>query len=323
MADALNLGESSLRRWLDRRAAALAEPSPLGRPKVIPLEAAREIRKCYQDHFCQWGPQVLAWWCKRKKLGDWCASTIAEVIADLREDPVPAPVPVRYEVTASEVMWSEDGTGFKENGRKKELLVLQDEHSRFKLNHRLTRGPACEEDVVEYVREAFERYGAPLVLKHDGGSIFHGEQMIQLLSEYQVLDLTGPRAWPGYNGKKERSFRDVKCYVRAMRRHGAGGTLSEQVGEAIEDLNLYRPRPVLGGRTAREVLDQGQIELPDRQRFRKEVEKEEQRWLDQARSRAERDRARRRAIEAVLLSYKFLEISGDVSRNCEDGTATD
>ena len=80
---------------------------------------------------------------------------------------------------------------------------------------------------------------------------------------------------------------------------------------------------MLAGRTACEAYTQDRIELPDRRQFRMEVEKEEQRGLDQARSRAERNRARRRAIEKVLLSYRFLEISGDVSRNCEAETATD
>jgi hypothetical protein len=202
------------------------------------------------------------------------------------------------------------------------LLILQDEHARFKVNHKLVSGPADGEDVIEYLREAFDRYGAPLVLKHDGGGIFHSDGMVQLLNQYQVLDLTGPRSWPQYNGKKERSIRDVKSYERAMRRHGAGGTLRQRVDETILDLNVDRPRPVLSGRTALEVFAHDRIELPDRQQLRKEVEKVEQRWLDQARSRTERDRARRRAIEEVLLTYKLMNVSGDVSRNYEAESQT-
>jgi hypothetical protein len=250
-------------------------------------------------------------------LGNWCASTIAAVIADLREEPEPVPAPIRYEITASQVMWSEDGAGFRENGCKKELLILQDEHARFKVNHRLVSGPADEEDVVAYLREAFDRYGAPLVLKHDGGGIFHGDRMVKLLEEYEVLDLTGPRAWPRYNGKKERSIRDVKSYERAMRRHGVRGTLAQRLDRTIQDLNIDRPRPMLGGRTAAEVYADDRIELPDRRKFRKEVEIAERRWLARARSRAEENSARRRAIEEVLLAYKFMNLSGDVSRNYE------
>jgi len=317
MAEVMDTSVPSLRRWQRRRAVAPAEPAQLGRPKVIHDAAVGEIRHCYQQHFGQWGPQVMALWCEREGLGNWCPSTVATVIADLRDEPEPAPAPIRYEITAAQVMWSEDGTGFRENGRKKELLILQDEHARFKVNHRLVSGPADEDDVVVYVREAFDRYGAPLVLKHDGGGIFHSDKMVRLLEDYGVLDLTGPRAWPQYNGKKERSIRDGKSYERAMRRHGVRGTLTQRLGRTIHNLNIDRPRPVLAGRTAAEVFAGDRIELPDRQQFRKEVEIAEQRWLAKARSRAEQNRARRRAIEEVLLAYKFMNLSGDVSRNYE------
>jgi transposase InsO family protein len=322
MAEVLDTSVPSLRRWLARRTAVLAEPSVLGRPTVIPREAAHRIRKCYLEHFCQWGPQVLALWCHREHLGDWCATTIASVIDDLREDPEPRPAPIRYEITASNVMWSEDGTGFKENGRKKELLLLQDEHARFKVNRRLVTGPAQSEDVIEYLREGFDRYGAPLVLKHDGGGIFHSHEMVQLLEEYGVLDLTGPRAWPQYNGKKERSIRDVKGYERASRRHGVGGTLKDRLDAAVWDLCWDRPRPMLEGSTSGEVYTRDRIQLPDRDTIRKEVEKAEQRWLERAPSRDQQQRARRRAIEEVLLRYGLMKISGDVSRNYEAENGT-
>jgi len=323
VAEVLDLSIPSLRRWERRREAAPAQPAQLGRPKAIADTAAVKIRGCYQEHFGQWGPQVMALWCGREGLGDWSPSTIAAVIADLQEAPEPVPTPIRYEITASQVMWSEDGTGFRENGSKRELLILQDEHARFKVNHRLVCGPADEDDVVEYVREAFDRYGAPLVLKHDGGGIFHSGAMKTLLAEYEVLDLTGPRSYPQYNGKKERSIRDVKSYERAMRRHGVPGSLAQRLDRTIEDLNIDRPRPMLAGRTAAEVFADDRIELPDRRKFRKEVEIAERRWLARARSRAEENSARRRAIEEVLLAYKFMILSGDVSRDYDAQMRTD
>jgi len=114
-------------------------------------------------------------------------------------------------------VWAEDGAGFRERGRKKELLVIQDEHSRYKVNHRLVDGPATGEDVCDYLEQAFEQHGAPLVLKHDGGAIFHTEGVRNLLRRWGVIELTGPRYYPQYNGKKERSIRDIKSYERAMR----------------------------------------------------------------------------------------------------------
>jgi len=70
--------------------------------------------------------------------------------------------------------------------------------------------------------------------------------------------------YPPFNGKKERSIRDIKSYERAMRRHTTGTTLCELLGEAIHDLNEQRPRPVLCGRTAREVFEADLTVLPDR-----------------------------------------------------------
>jgi transposase InsO family protein len=224
---------------------------------------------------------------------------------------------VRYEIVSSNVMWSEDGAGFKERGRKKELVVAQDEHARFKVGHELVDGPADEDAVLRNLERAFARYGAPLVLKHDGGSIFHGQRIQELLRKHQVTELTGPRHYPQYNGKKERSIRDIKSYERAMRRHGRPSTLRRRIDSAIHDLNRDRPRPVLGGRTAREAYRQDRIRLPDRGEFIANVDRTERLLFRAATTRAERDSARRRAIEQVLLGYRLMKRTGDVSHNFE------
>ncbi len=72
----------------------------------------------------------------------------------------------------------------------------------------------------------------------------------------------------------------------------------------------------------REVFQRDRINLPDRQQCRNEVDQTEQSLLAQARSRAEEQSARRRAIEEVLLRYSLMKESGDVSRNYEAETRT-
>jgi hypothetical protein len=265
---------------------------------------------------------VLAAWCEREGLGHWSATTMAAVIADLRpEKEVDRPVQ-RYEVMASNVMWSEDGTGLRHRGKRRELLVVQDEHARLKLQWRLVPGPARARDVHAYLAEAFSRYGAPLVLKHDGDAIFHEAGVAELLRRHQVVELTVPRGYPRYNGKQERSMRDIKSYVRAMRCHGVKGSLHERLDAAMKDLNEERPRPMLAGRTAQETYAQGRTALPDRGAFIKEVEKMERSLRAAATSRRERDSSHRRAVEAVLMRYGLMRIEGDVSRNCEAKTRT-
>jgi hypothetical protein len=83
----------------------------------------------------------------------------------------------------------------------------------------------------------------------------------------------------------------------------------------MKDLNDDRPRPVLGGRTAREAYNEGLVPLPDRRMFREEVESRERKLLSLARSRDELRKARRLAIEQTLMCYGLMEIEGDVSHD--------
>lgn len=207
---------------------------------------------------------------KRTELGSWSPGAIARVIADLKPEPAPKPRPIRYEITASGVMWSED-------------------------------------DVVTYLRAALKRYGAPLVLKHDGGAIFHSERVQALLAEYQVTELTGPRYYPRYNGKKERSVQGIKRYERAMRAQGGEPNLAARLDASIHDLNEERPRPVLGGRTAREVYDKDRALSLDRQTFARDVHINEEELRRTADSRQDMDAVRWRAVDCVRLRYRITE----------------
>jgi len=251
-----------------------------------------------------------------------CRGTIARVIADLLPEPEEPVKPKRYEMASAMVMWAEDGTSFHERGRKKELLVLQDEYARYKVNWRLSTGPAGALQVAEYLEEAFERYGAPLVLKHDGDAIFHDRQVKDVLNRYDVVDLTSPPSYPPFNGKKERSMRDIKSFERALRKHRVPGNLAERISMAMGDLNDERPRPVLGGRTAWEVFNQSRLTLPDRKRFKRKVETRQIQLEAQAGSRREIQAARRRAVIEVLSSYKLIKWRGGVSTNLKRQAGT-
>jgi transposase InsO family protein len=322
MAEVMGIGLGSLCRWIDRQSRENRQPAIRGRPQKMSTEAKETVRACYVEHYRQWGPRVLAAWACRKGLGRYHPDTIARAIEDLKELPEEKPKPRRYEITLPGVMWSEDGTGFREQGRKKELLVLQDECSRFKTNWRLANGPAKAADVVDYLEEAFEKYGPPLVLKHDGDAIFHDRDVTELLDRYDVVSLTSPSRYPPFNGKKERSIRDIKSYERAIRRHTRRTRLWERLAKAIHDLNDHRPRPVLGGRTAREVFVGDSSMLPERKTFRKEVGELEKTLLGEACSRRAQAAARRKAVEAVLLRYGLFKEMVDMSpeKNAEIAT---
>jgi len=318
MAAVQDIQPASLARWLAEQRSSAEHPRRRpGRPCVISPATASKIRRQYVDRYRQWGPQVLRDWARREGLGTYSATTIGTVIADLRPEPPPKPTRLRYDVVAPDVMWSEDGAGFRDRGRKRELLLVQDECSRLKVGHDLCDGPATGQDVREVLERAFRTHGAPLVLKRDGGSIFEEQSVRELLDEWGVVALTSPPRTPRYNGRMEHAVKDVRGFERAQREHRAGGSLDERIDLSIDDLNDHRPRPVLSGRTAREVYEQDQIELPDREGFRREIDRRRQELEEEATSRHERDRASRRAIEGVLSRYGLVKWRGGVSTDSE------
>jgi transposase InsO family protein len=221
------------------------------------------------------------------------------------------------------VMWSEDGSGLRVPGGKHELLAATDECARFTTHHKLTqRGPADEDDVAGYLEEAFREHGAPLVLKQDNGAPLNSDKVRALCDRWGVVLLNSPPAYPPFNGKKERRFRDLKGLVRALQYHGVGRGLDEQVQLALDDLNNQRPRPVLDGRLAREVFEQDRIPLPDRGHFRLEVETRQKELEAQADTRLQRAAARRRAIVEVLSKHKLIRWTRDASTHFRANTGT-
>jgi len=100
------------------------------------------------------------------------------------------------------------------------------------------------------------------------------------------------------------------------------GASQHRIDAAVNNLNESRPRPMLGGRIAREVFKQDRIQLPDRPVFMEEVNRTERELQDAATTRAETDSARRRAVEGVLLAYGLMKQTGDVFHNYEAAEGT-
>ncbi len=256
---------------------------------------------------------MLALWARREKIGSWSPSTIARAIEDLKPPKKPARPLKRYEINATNVMWSEDGASFRDYSGKRELVVVQDECSRFKVSYALAEGPATGADVRSVLEAAIAKHGPPLVIKRDGGSIFDEQSVMELIDAHGITVVTSPPNYPRFNGKKVRSFRDVRSYERALRR--AEPRLGVRIRLALDDLNHRRPRPVLGGRTASETYDDSKLELPQRRQFKQEVEQRQRELETSAASRHEKDAARRRAVEDVLSRYGLITWNTDVSTN--------
>ncbi len=297
-------------------------PKKRGRPEVISQSARWKIRVCYKAHYGEWGPRVLREWAIREGIGKWAAGTIARVIDDLKPKPEPAPKPRRYEIAAPMVMWSEDAAIFKQEGRKRELVIAQDECARYKMGWNLSDGVADAEAVERNLRDAFEKHGAPLIMKHDGGSIFHDKRVTDLLAKFHVVSVTSPPYYPQFNGKKERSMRDIKSYERALRKHRVGTTLNDRIERTMTDLNHDRPRPMLEGMTAYEVFTQTRTRLPNRRRFEMEVKTRQIELEPNEPTKQESRDARRKAVTEVLSRYGLLIWRGDVSTDSRTNTVT-
>jgi hypothetical protein len=112
-------------------------------------------------------------------------------------------------------------------------------------------------------------------------------------------------------------MRDIKSYERALRKYGRGAPLSERIDITMRDLNDERPRPVLGGRTALEVFEQDRKSLPNRKRFKMEVETRQFALEALAGSRKEIQAARRKDVIEVLMRYNLLNWRGDMSTNLQ------
>ena len=147
------------------------------------------------------------------------------------------------------------------------------------------------------------------------------EKVKTLLDDHCVIDLKSPPHYPPYNGKMERSIRDIKSYEKAVRRRD-NHKLEKRIEAAVYDLNEERPRPVLGGRTAREVFKSKRIKLPDRRKFYEEVKILESAFASNSCSRRQKEDSGRKAIEKVLLRYGLMKEITDMSTYLNQKTGT-
>ena len=85
----------------------------------------------------------------------------------------------------------------------------------------------------------FAAFGAPLVLKHDGGGAFRADDTVALLREHDVTALRSPPRTPQYNGSCERSGGTLKqriAHVAEMRGHPDLWT-HDDIAEALDQAN--------------------------------------------------------------------------------------
>lgn len=197
------------------------------------------------------------------------------------------------------------------------LLVVRDLAS----GNRLAIVPSHNER-AEVVRETLERlfllHGAPLVIKHDGGSAFKARVTKALLRRFGVLALRSPAYTPRYNGSCERDIGWAKVRIEQVAKiEGHPGMWPGATIERARELMNVMWRPWgIAGPTPAGAFKEGPRLTPGRRRaFRRlllqtirSVRVTRTARLGRMPSRVERDALRRKALQHALCEHNYLEI---------------
>ena len=155
--------------------------------------------------------------------------------------------------------WSMDPCEYREDLSEKVYLNhMQDLASRYKFSP-MTGDIPCGEEIAGYLAAAFDRYGAPLILKRDNGSNLNHVAVNQVLSDYFVLPLNSPVHYPPYNGAIEEAQTELKNGLKTKLAHKPGCPrehLDAYASSVEHDLN-HQQRPCLNGRNACQVYFAG------------------------------------------------------------------
>jgi transposase InsO family protein len=157
--------------------------------------------------------------------------------------------------------WSMDPCEYKQDAvadDKVHLNHVQDLASRYKFSP-LTGGVPCGEAIAGYLAAAFDRFGAPLLLKRDNGGNLNHAAVNHVLADYFVLPLNSPVHYPPYNGAIEEAQTELKTGLAEKLAHKPGCPrehLGAYASSVEHDLN-HQPRPCLNGKNACQVYFSG------------------------------------------------------------------
>lgn len=163
----------------------------------------------------------------------------------------------RYEFLHPDVAHSLDYTEMPRQdpwSSKRYLAKIMDDFARLKLKHALThrKGAVVAGALVDNHLSTAPK---PLVLKFD--LEFDTPEFYELLLRHGVIPLPSPAGYPPFNAKTERSYRDVKDWLREFEGeiYWSDDELATELDICFEQIDEVDPRPVLGGLTARGAYD--------------------------------------------------------------------
>lgn len=215
--------------------------------------------------------------------------------------------------------WAMDFTQPKAEieGGHTHLLMIRDLASGCRLASVACTGEKAS-TVVKTLELLFAAFGAPLVIKHDGGPGFIAQRTQTFLEEHDVFSMRSPARTPEYNGSIERSLGwDKERIERVAELAGHGGywTLEDIERARLQANATLFPRG-LRGKTPEEVFAaRVLITAKERAAFKRTVDElttaELKKHQDDSgiiTARAPFETLERRAITRALVKHGYLNI---------------
>jgi transposase InsO family protein len=271
----LGVPRSSLMRWKSRQLEGKAVVGRPGPAKVGPLDFKAlhdEIRNLKPCRLRTPGTGELY-----DKYSDVLSrrdfhALVEAVRREMRQEELALQRRVEWLVPGA--VWSMDDTKkhWLEDARFGHMHLVLDLGSRYNLRALGDEEQARGELVASNLKALFDRHGAPLFMKMDGGSNFKHHEVRDLCAERGVIPLVSPQYYPPYNGSVEREHQELLRHL--ARRTGAATLGVRELVLACEvaghEVNHMR-RPCLGDRTACCALEEGR---PAVRRFGRRERKE-------------------------------------------------
>lgn len=194
------------------------------------------------------------------------------------------------------------------DGEYRYLLLICDLASR----KQLVALPCTEQSselVVNALRDAFRRYGAPLVLKMDNGSPFSAGATKALLAKHGVFALYSPPCTPRYNGSVEAGIGalEVRAFYESARHGRPGEWTSDDVAAArlqantIHRAGAMRPTPDEAWEARPPISDL------ESHRFRQAYDRGYQRACEERDHAPSTSHWQRAQLDRVALTYALVE----------------
>jgi hypothetical protein len=310
----LNLPPRTYRQWLRSYAAGtLVPPAPtmLSLERLQLLKELREKMRALNHRYnCTHGLELL--WkeyggkgLRRKEFRVLAREVRREVMREIRNGYQ------RYEFATRDVCHSLDHKVVPAEipyGPKRYFFRIMDERVRLTLSSGISmvKGAAAG---IRWLNDHLKRHPNPLVFKYDRE--FDHPQFEGLLVARMIVPMPSPAAYPPFNGKMERTNRDVQMWIEAFGPDWYPGydELSQEAQRCLEEHDEYMERPMFEGRTRRQAYDEMQPPTVDRERFFRDADELRRSILNRPGKPVYRADAWRIAAKETLKRYGLVKYS--------------